>query len=89
MTMKELNNQASDLHNLAVDLGIIKDGEGTRLTEGSKVNGIAFRLSIKKPNSSAHHRHPLGDYLGMTKPEASAAIHWIVNTLHVVKDAQR
>tara|TARA_R110000772_G_scaffold101594_1_gene202058 strand:+ start:278 stop:541 length:264 start_codon:yes stop_codon:yes gene_type:complete len=87
--MKLIQNQAATLHTLALELGIIAEGEETHLKEGSKVDGRAFRLALLKPNSTAHHRHPLGDYLGMTMPETGAALGHLVTALRATKNAQR
>lgn len=80
-TVKRLESQIEAIANLAIQLGITKPGESTALEHGSKFYGRAFRLVLMKEGSTEHHRHPLGDYLGMTKPETSDALGHILNTL--------
>ena len=78
---------AANIHSLAMELGILKNGESTHLKIGSKCDGRAFRLAILRGDSGAHYRHPLGDYLGMTKPETSEALGHIQTALYAIKDA--
>ena len=87
-TLKHLRNLAARLDHLSQDLGLTQEGESTHLQEGSKYNGRAFRLVLLQPSSTAHHRHPLGDYLGMTKPETEGALGHLVTALNAVKYSQ-
>ena len=89
MTEKQLNTVADQIHSLALELGIVKDSEATHLEIGSNFYGRAFRLALLKKGESAHYRHPLGDYLGMTKPETEAALGHIITALHAARNAQR
>lgn len=84
-TLKNLKNLAARLDDLSQELGLIREGESTHLQEGSKYNGRAFRLVLLRQTSTAHHRHPLGDFLGMTKPETEDALGHLVTALNAVK----
>ena len=88
-TEKRLISQCEAIHSLCLDLGILVEGEKTHLALGSKINGRAFRLAKIEPDNHGWYRHPLGDYLGMTKSEASAALGHILDTLYAVDDIER
>lgn len=58
-------------------------------TEGSKTNGIAYRIHTKRGNSSGHYNPTIGDdFLGMTKAEAfetiTARTRTIIDVMHVL-----
>ena len=87
-TLKNLKNLVTRIDDLSLEIGLIQEGELTHLQEGSKYNGRAFRLVLLRQSSTAHHRHPLGDYLGMTKPETEDALGHLITALNAVKYSQ-
>ena len=84
ITEKRLLSQCENVHLLAVDLGILSPNDKTNLDIGSKYYGRAFRLALREGGSTGRERHPLGDYLGMTKTEASEALGHIQTTLYAI-----
>ena len=70
VTEAQLKERVQALNENCLELGLTQEGEEIRIQIGSNINGIAFRLWLKKPESSAHHNTPFNDLLGFTKPQA-------------------
>lgn len=84
-TIKDVRMSFERVREVARRLGY-NDVDNFVLHEGSKDNGIAFRLMAREPGSGSVSGIITSDgYLGMTKPEADAALYNIARTLEDVE----
>lgn len=84
-TIKDVRMSFERVREVARRLGY-NDVDNFVLLEGSKDNGIAYRLMHREPTGGGVSGIITSDgYLGMTKPEADTALHVIARTLEDVE----
>lgn len=88
-TEKRLQNLAEQIHNIGTRLGMIDDNTETNLELGSKVNGIAFRLSSSPKGEYMSAPHPCfrgsQGFIGTTKAEADLTLSAVADVLYQVQ----